>query len=172
MKNILTTILIIVSLLMLNARTVIGQQRATSNERRTAETSTLQQSQGGQGTAPSSQGQTTPAKLDDKARKIKRTVEKIGVAGKLTLYLKNGEELYGSVIRYDAESLQIAEVDLKQLVTVQYKNIKKVREDYGSRNLLTGKRSNPPKGFKIGAALGVMFIAIGLPLITIASMKD
>jgi hypothetical protein len=167
-------ILMVVSLLMLNVRVIVCQEAGATKQRQTEKSSTQQQEQSvqSQGATPSSAGQTTPAKLDGKAQKIKRTVEKIGVAGKLTLYLKNGEELYGSVVRYDESSMQIAEVDLKQVVTVQYINIKKVRDDYGKRDIFTGKRSNPSKGIKIGIFAGVLFVAIGLPLILVASAKD
>lgn len=143
------TATIIVSLLILSARAAICQQ-----------------------SGPAAATQTQTAQLDEKARKIKRTVEKIGIAGKLTLYLKNGEELYGNVVRYDEESLQITEIDLKQVVTIQYRNIKKVREGYGNFNLLTGKRTNPPKGVKIGTFIGVLVFALVIPIIAIATAKD
>jgi len=149
-------------------RVGICQESAKTEEISKQQSQNTQSSSG----ATQSTAQAQPVKLDDKARKIKRMVEKIGVAGRLTLYLKNGEELYGSVVRYDAESLQIAEIDLKQVVSVQYVNIKRVREDYGKRDLFTGKRSNPSKGFKIGLAVGLLFVAIGVPIIALASMKD
>src|SRR2546423_12574830 len=130
---------------MLDARMVACRESVVAKQSLTAETSApqQQQSQSAQsGSAAKASGaQGSPVQLDERSRKIKRTVEKIGVAGRLTLYLKNGEELYGSVVRYDEESLQIAEVDLKQIVTVQYKNVKKVREDYGRAHNLTGERN-------------------------------
>jgi hypothetical protein len=174
LKNILMAILTVVSLLMLNARVVFCQESAASKQERTVESSTQPQAQSVQSQGPTIPGaaQTTPAKLDGKAQKIKRTVEKIGVAGRLTLYLKNGEEFYGSIVRYDEESLQIAEIDLKQVVTVQYRNVKKVREDYGKRDPFTGRRSNPSKGIKIGVTVGLLFVALALPLILIAASKD
>lgn len=175
MRKTLTAILISVSLLMLDARMVVCRESVAAKQSLTAESSApQQQSQSAQsGSAAKASGaQTSPVQLDERSRKIKRTVEKIGVAGRLTLYLKNGEELYGSVVRYDDESLQIAEVDLKQIVTVQYKNVKKVREDYGRPNILTGKRSNPSKGFKIGIAAAVFAFAIGFPILLLATSKD
>lgn len=174
MKNILTAILIIVSLLMLDVRAGICQESATAKQLKAEDISKQQQqARGAQNQGANTTGrQATPAKLDDKARKIKRMVEKIGVAGRLTLYLQNGEKLYGSVVSYDEESLQIAEIDLKQVLTIQYRHIKKIREDYGKRDPLTGRRSNPSKGIKIGLAVGLLFVAIGLPIITLASMKD
>lgn len=156
-KSIFTSILLVVSILMLDVRPgICGQQS---------------QSEGGQA-ATTTAASVPPAKLDDRARKVKRTVEKIGVGGRLTLYLKNGDELYGSVVSYTEDGVQITEVDLKQVLTIQYRNVKKVREDYGKRDLLTGKRSNPPKGFKIGVAVGLLFVAVGLPIIALAGMKD
>jgi hypothetical protein len=175
LKNILATILVVVSLLMIDARAGFCRETVTAWPQQAEESSAQQKSQGAQNpgaTTSSSAGQTQPARLDDKARKIKHMVEKIGVAGRLTLYLKNGEELYGSVVRYDEESLQVAEIDLQQVVTVQYRNVKKVREDYGKPNPFTGKRNSPAKGIKIGIAIGVLFLAIGLPIIGLASSKD
>ena len=178
MKNILTAILVVISLLMLDVRAGICQETGKAGGPKAEEIS-KQQSQSAQSSSGATQSaatqsavQTPAPKLDDKARKVKRMVEKIGVAGRLTLYLKNGEELYGSVVLYDEESVQITEIDLKQVVTVQYINIKRVREDYGKRDLFTGKRSNPSKGFKIGLAVGLLFVAIGVPIIALASMKD
>lgn len=168
MKNILAAILVVVSLIMLNVRPVVCQEAAKPK----SESLPAQEPAQGQQGAPSSQRQTRPAPLDDKAQKIKRMVEKIGVAGRLTLYLKNDETLYGSVVRYDEESVQVAEIDLKQVITIQYRNIKKIREDYGKRDPLTGRRSNPPKGIKIGIAAGLLFLAVGLPIVVLASMKD
>lgn len=151
MRETLTSILIALSLLMIDARPAFCQG-ASASQSAGAKMSSVQ--------------------LDEKARKIKRTVEKIGVAGKLTLYLKNGEELYGNVVSYDEEGLQITEIDLKRVVSVQYRNIKRVREGYGNPNLLTGKRTNPPKGVKVGIIVAALFLALGLPVIALAAAKD
>lgn len=174
MRKTFTAVLLIVSLSMLDARMVACRESFAAKRSLAAESSTRQQTQSAQSGSPTTAtlAQTSPAQLDERSRKIKRTVEKIGVAGKLTLYLKNGEELYGSVVRYDEESLQIAEIDLKQIVTVQYKNIKKVREDYGRPNILTGKRNNPSKGLKIGITAAVFAFALGFPILVLATMKD
>ncbi|HEY0324039.1 MAG TPA: hypothetical protein VGC66_24030 [Pyrinomonadaceae bacterium] len=173
MKHISMAILIAVSILMLDVRVGICQEANVVKPRLTEETSTQQSSQGAQtqGTTATSSAAQKPPQLDDKARKVKRTVEKIGVGGKITLYLKNGENLYGSVVRYDEEGVQITEVDLKQVITVQYKNIKKVREDYTNPNIFTGKRNNPPKGIRIGVLAAALAFAF-LPIIVVLSSKD
>lgn len=171
MKNILTTILVVVSLLMIYTRPVVCQESPKPVQ---ADVTKQEQPQGAQATQPtaSSQRQAQSVPLDDRTRKIKRMVEKIGVAGRLTLYLQNGDKLHGSVVRYGAESVEVAEIDLKQVITLQYRYIKKIREDYGKRDPLTGIRSNPPKGIKIGVAVGLLFVAVGLPIVVLASMKD
>ena len=168
-----TVIFIVVSLLMLDTRMVVCQESVAAGQGQAAESSTQQPAQSVQNgnSATANRAQTSPAQLDDRARKIKRTVEKIGVAGKLTLYLKNGEDFYGSVVSYDEESLQIAEIDLKQVVTVQYRNVKKVREGYGNPNLFTGKRNNPPKGIRVGVMAALLVFAF-LPILVVLSSKD
>ena len=169
MRSILPAIVITLSLLMLDARPVMCQeasaaQPVASSSGAPAQSSVQQQ----QNAAPQSAAQ-KPAQLDERARKIKRIVEKVGVAGKLTLYLKNGEDLYGNVVAIDDESFQITEVDLKRVVTIQYKNVKNVREGYGNKNLF-GQRPNPPKGINIAIAAGLLFIAIGVPLIALRGL--
>ena len=57
--------------------------------------------------------------------------------------LNNGNERYGSIERLDEDSFKLAEVDLKQVFTVAYTDVKKVREGYGNPNQFTGKRWNP-----------------------------
>ncbi len=170
MRSILTAIVITLSMLVLDARPVMCQE-ATTSQASTPATSPAQTSiQQQQSTTPQAAAQ-KPVQLDERARKIKRTVEKVGVAGKLTLYLKNGEDLYGNVVAIDEESFQITEVDLKRVVTIQYKNIKKVREGHGTREPFTGKRSNWPKGANIALAAGVFFVVIGLPIIALRGTK-
>jgi hypothetical protein len=168
LRKILTSTLIALSLLMLDARPLRCQAQTNANNQSSQDAEGRTQA----ANANTTKAQVNPTRLDEKARKIKRVVEKVGVAGKLTLYLKNGEQLYGNVVRYDAESVQIAEVDLKQVVTIQYQNIKKAREDYGHRDILTGRRSNPSKGIKIGITAALLFVAVGLPIVLLASIKD
>lgn len=173
MRKIFTAICIAASLSMVDVRMVVCQVAGTAQRDPSKIASAGQQAQSEQkGSAATTRAaQLPPVQLDEKSRKIKRTVQKIGVAGRLTLYLKNGEELYGSIVRYDEESLQVAEVDLKQVVTVQYGNVRKVREDYGKPNIFTGKRTNPPKGVRIGVVAAALVFAF-LPIIALVTIKD
>jgi hypothetical protein len=113
-----------------------------------------------------------PAQLDKDAQRIKRNVEKLGVGSRLTAFLRNGDELHGAISRIDPEGFELVEVDLKEAVKLQYKYVKKVRSGYGGVNLLTGKRASPRRGFSIALFAGVMFMAIGLPMILIGTAKD
>jgi hypothetical protein len=82
-------------------------------------------------------------RLDPRSEKVKREVEKIGIARKITVILKTGAEYYGSVAQIDDTTFRIAEVDLRQEMTFEYLAVKKVRLDYGGKNYVSGKRPNP-----------------------------
>ena len=107
------------------------------------------------------------------AEEIKRAVEEIGVAQKITVILKSGDDLHGAVTRIGKDEFEVAEVDFQRVVTVQYANVKKIRSGYGRTNLFTGKRiSSPPRALRIAATVGALFLVIGMPLIIVATTKD
>jgi sRNA-binding regulator protein Hfq len=105
-----------------------------------------------------------PTPPDKRIERIKRTVQKIGIGSKITVFLNNGDELHGAVTLIDTESFQVAEIDLHQVFTLQYKYVKKVRSGYSGINLITGKRMSPPRGVKIGTFVGSL-VALGLPIV-------
>ena len=88
------------------------------------------------------QSQASP-QLDPQAEKIRHEVEKIGMARKITVILKTGDEYYGSIARIDDTNFRIGEVDLRQGMTFEYPEVKKVRRDYGGKNYVSGKRPDP-----------------------------
>jgi hypothetical protein len=108
------------------------------------------------------------------AEKIKRAVEEIGVAQKITVILKSGnDDLHGAVTRIGKDEFEVAEVDFQRVITVQYTNVKKIRSGYGRINLFTGRRiSSPPRGVGIAVTVGALFLVIGLPVIVLATIKD
>lgn len=103
------------------------------------------------------------AKEDRRAEQIKQKLRSLGIANRVTIMLNNGNERYGSIERLDENSFQLAEVDLKQAVTVAYSDVKKVREGYGNPNQFTGKRWNPIWAKISLVAVVVMFVVV-LPL--------
>ena len=109
-------------------------------------------------------GQSKPATKEDKrVEEVKWKVRSLGIASRVTVKLNNGNERYGSIDRIDEDSFQLAEVDLKQLYTVSYRDVRKLREGYGNPNQFTGKRWNPILA-KISVAAVVVMFAIVIPL--------
>jgi hypothetical protein len=114
----------------------------------------------------------TASPADPVVEKIRRAVEKTGMAQKITVFLKNGDALHGAVSMIDRDEFAIAEVDFQRIFIIQYKDVKKIRSGYGGINLLTGKRASPPKGARIAVTAGLLFLIIGLPVIALATAED
>src|SRR6185437_14062043 len=102
----------------------------------------------------------TPARADRKVEQIKSRLRSLGIASRVTVMLNNGNERYGSVERLDEDSFQLAEVDMKQVFTVAYSDVKRVREGYGNTNQFTGKRWNPIWAKISLAAVSVIFVLV------------
>lgn len=151
------TLLLALSLILTQTRPALAQAQAE-----------------GDGKAAAVRSEPTKQQKDAARRieKLKRVVGKVGVGRRITVFLKNGEDLHGTVSRVGPEDFDVAEVDLKQLITVRYEFTEKVREGYGNVNLFTGKRRSPRKGTDIALLGGVLFVAIALPLILVGTAKD
>ena len=104
-----------------------------------------------------------PAKEDRRTGQIKGKLRSLGIASRVTIMLKNGNERYGSIEGLDEGSFRLAEVDLNQVFTVAYSDVKKVREGYGNPNQFTGKRWNPIWAKISLVAVIVMFVVV-IPL--------
>jgi len=99
--------------------------------------------------------------LPPQAQKIKENVDKIGIGGRITVILNTGEERYGTVSDIGTTAFEIAEVDLKQKVSIDYTEVKKVRHNYGGKNYISGKRPDPKWGLIAGVAIfGTLLILI------------
>ena len=75
---------------------------------------------------------------------VKDQVQKIGKGEDVTVILYSGVEYYGAISKIESDSFEIAEVDLKMMVTIAYADALKVEEGYGAMNSSTGKREKPP----------------------------
>ena len=117
---------------------------------------------GGPQTVKTGQSKTT-TKADQRAADIKLKVRSLGIASRVTVQLNNGNERYGSIERIDEDSFQLAEVDVKQVFTVSYSDVRKIREGYGNPNQFTGKRWNPIWA-KIAVTAAIVMFAIVIPL--------
>jgi hypothetical protein len=103
--------------------------------------------------------------LPPPAQKIQDSVNKIGIGGRITVILTSGEERYGSVSDIGNTSFEIVEVDLRQKMTIDYTDVKKVRSNYGGKNYISGKRPDPKWGLIAGAAIfGTLLILLAVGL--------
>lgn len=125
------------------------------------------------GTKPEAQaGQTQqPAPTEKQVEKIMRTVFNVGVGQRMTVFLKNGDTLHGTLAQIEEDSFQVSEVDMRQTLTVRYDDVKKVRSGYGGINLFTGKRTSPRRGVRI-ALLSTLAATLALPIIIVAASKN
>ncbi|MCI0485675.1 MAG: hypothetical protein L0229_03650 [Blastocatellia bacterium] len=106
------------------------------------------------------QSSQTGSVLSRQAEQIKKKVEKIAIGEDIAVHLRSGGELCGAVSRIGDESFEIAEVDLKQNITVKYGDVKRVWKGYGKINHSTGRRVNPRSGLFARFAIMGGMIAI------------
>ena len=111
----------------------------------------------------------SPQNVPSQVQKVKDQVHKIGVSKKATVIMLTGKEYYGAISKIEPDGFEIAEVDLKQKMAFDYKDVKKVRKGYGGWNHFTGKRVNPRSSLiAVIAALGVIF---GMGILTATQTK-
>jgi hypothetical protein len=89
---------------------------------------------------------------------LKDQVKKIGMGEDITVILFSGVEYYGAISKIEPDSFEVAEVDLKQMVTISYSDVMKVEKGYGEMNSSTGKRQ---KFLKSRSGLILMIAGIG-----------
>jgi hypothetical protein len=114
----------------------------------------------------------TASTADRHIEKTRGAVERIGVGRRITVFLENGDDLHGTVSRIGKDEFEIAEVDFQRTIIIHYKDARKIRSGYGGINLLTGKRTSPPRWVRIAVPVGVLFVVIGLPIIVLVSARD
>jgi hypothetical protein len=88
-----------------------------------------------------------------KAEKLKKKVEKIGIGGKITAVRLDGRDFYSTINDIEEEDFEMIEVDSKRTVNLKYAELKKIHKGDGKRNLITGKRNNPQRGWLYGLAI-------------------
>jgi hypothetical protein len=111
-----------------------------------------------------------PQHIPSQVQKVKDRVQKLGIAEDVTVILLGGREYYGAISKMGPDSFEIAEVDLKQRMTFNYKDVKKVRKGYGRQSIVTGKRVNPRSNLIAFIAVAG-FLLIGIPIL-LATQKD
>jgi len=100
-----------------------------------------------------------------RSEKLKKRVEKIGIGGKITAVRLDGRDFYGSVSSIELEGFQMVEVDSRQTVSFKYAELEKIHKGDGERNLITGKRANPRRGWLYVAAIaGTLTVLLAIRL--------
>lgn len=139
-----------------------------ADARAQAQTSVDAKTQGQAGAKQSAQAARQPAPADKQVEKVKRAVGKIGVGQRITVFLKSGDTLHGTVAQVGEDDFQLAEVDRRQTIAVRYDEVKKAREGFGGINLFTGQRTSHSRGSRI-AFTAVAFAVVLLPVILVAA---
>lgn len=128
-----------------------------------ARTGTCRQSNSaGQGLNDGSIGSSarqSPTALSPHGEKIKSKVLKMGLGSNITVIIEDGDDLYGSISKVDERTFEIVEVDLKQRVTINYEQVKKVRSGYGGKGA-NGHRPNPRVNYAVFGGLLVFLIVV------------
>jgi hypothetical protein len=94
-------------------------------------------------------------------RIVKDQVQTLGVGEDVTVILFSGLEYYGAISKIEADSFEIDEIDLRQIVPVTYANVKKVEKGYGKMNSSSGRRQKKSHAAMIlwvagiGASVGI-----------------
>jgi hypothetical protein len=97
---------------------------------------------------------------------VKDQVQKIGTGENVTVIMLSGLEYYGAISKIESDSFEIAEVDLKQYVTIAYADVSKVETEYGVITSSTGKRHKGSRTglivllASVGAGVAVMIFAL------------
>jgi preprotein translocase subunit YajC len=97
----------------------------------------------------------------DAATKIWEQVFKLGVGHDITVKTTSGASYHGQISRIDDNEFEIREVDLNQKIRWYYSEVKSVRGDYSSKNIL-GKRHNPryDKVITAGGVGGILLLIL------------
>lgn len=114
---------------------------------------------------PASVPKSSPA-LSKKQKKIKTKVEKIGIGGKITVITLRKKKFYGKVTSTSNDGFEIRDVDTKNTHPFEYINLLKVNYGDGEKNVFTGKRANPQKGWLYGLAVIGTLVVITVVTVT------
>jgi hypothetical protein len=97
--------------------------------------------------------------------KIRQQVGRIGNLNNVTVAMRDGHEYYGLITQVRQEDFLLNEVDLNREITVRFQDVKKVREGYGTRRNLYGRRIHPRTHLivtlaVVGGLLALVFVAV------------
>ena len=112
-----------------------------------------------------------PTPSEKQIEKVMHAVFNVGVGRGLTVFLRNGDTLHGTLADIREDDFQIAEVDRQQTFTIRYDEVKEIRRGFGGVNLFTGQRVNPSRARTI-VRYSVLGFVLALPIILVAASKN
>src|SRR5258708_35233910 len=80
---------------------------------------------------------------DAHALKIRHQLEFMGYGRDVTVRLRHGRDYHGRIVDTGDESFRIDEVDMRQVITIRYSDIKRVDAGYMQKSLIGNTRHNP-----------------------------
>lgn len=102
--------------------------------------------------------------------KIKQRVQAMGIGENVTVRLQSGRRYYGTITDVADDVFSIAEVDLKQTMSIHYSDVRNVDKGYGRKSVFTGKRGVNPNNHWVKVVIIGALVAV--PLIIVASVKN
>ena len=92
------------------------------------------------------------------ADKIRKKLRKVGTGGRITVELTNTHGYHGTIKWIDEDSFQIDEVDLNQVVSVNYNDVKRVDSGYTTRGVVGNVVTERTRTIVLVVALGAVVV--------------
>src|SRR5258708_808473 len=80
---------------------------------------------------------------DAHALKIRHQLEFMGSSRDVTVSLRHGRDYHGRIVDTGDDSFRIDEVDMRQVITIRYHDIKRIDAGYMQKSLIGNTRHNP-----------------------------
>ena len=118
-------------------------------------------------TLTSSAQQAVP--LSKKAAAVKRKADTLTPHAPISVIPIHAAEEYGNFVSGNAEGFTFYDVDLKMEVTLQYADVRKIKDGYGGYNSLRGRHTDRTKAIIVVVAVTV---ALGALIGAVAAAKN
>jgi hypothetical protein len=102
-----------------------------------------------------SQSTQQPSPSSPRIQKVIGQVQKIGKDQDVTVTLTSDLEYYGMITQIRADHFEIDEADLRQVITVPFKDVRNVRKGYSKADRRTGRRDSNRTRLKRAALFAV-----------------
>ena len=107
------------------------------------------------------------AQLTPESQRIRAKIEVLDPNSKMTVKMRDGRELHGSLESSAPESFALNEVDQRMTLTIRYDEVASIARNYGREGFL-GRRVSPKKNL----IAGVIIIGVLLMIVFVAVAND